>query len=356
MLVLLCQVVVVPCIISVPNNQETGKSETLVNRRVIILEFVNAKNSADYKYLEESIPDSFADPLSRTKSFELLDGSFWRKLLDAKIYSKEDAWRETSAIEAGKLAGADVVIIGKFVAFVDHMEIFCKAIELSSSRVMVSRNKSAPLDNNMFDAVKKLTEEISIEMKEKLPPLPQRIITQERIKYVTIEKKESPDQVSNFNWNNKKISISLNPGLFANLQPKPGAKSLCGICEIQAELTARFWVVPGLYLGAKFDFGEIWSSSTTLGDSPLIDGFAMIGYGLPAKRWLFTLDIGAGYFLIFSKSNGLQYNPSFMARLGAEVLLAPAFSIGLSTSAHMFYDIPKSMYFGGLALTLNYLM
>ena len=50
------------------------------------------------------------------------------------------------------------------------MEIFSKAIELSSGRVMVSRNISVKLDNQMFESIKKLTEDMSDQMKDKLPP------------------------------------------------------------------------------------------------------------------------------------------------------------------------------------------
>jgi hypothetical protein len=156
---------------------DTDKTDQLINRRVFILHFVNATKS-----------DAFSDPLDKTKSFEMISSDKWQEFVESEKFRKEDAWTEKKAVEAGKLAAADVVVIGKFVAMGDKIQIFSKAIELSSRRVMVSRNKTAPLDNNLFAAINEMTAEMSAEMKEKLPPLPQRTITVEREKYITVEK------------------------------------------------------------------------------------------------------------------------------------------------------------------------
>ncbi|MDH4263797.1 MAG: CsgG/HfaB family protein [Spirochaetia bacterium] len=193
--------------------------EKLVNRKVLILDFVNSKNSPDYMYLENSIPDAFLDPLDRTKSFELLSRSIWQKMLNENKFKKEDAYREEAAIDAGKFAGADVVIIGSFAALTDKMQIFAKAIELSSGRVMVSRNASAPLDNNMFDTINKLTVEMSAQMKEKLPPLPQKIITIEREKYITITKEEQKSSLEEPTYGGMIWRTAVAPGwghIYAN--------------------------------------------------------------------------------------------------------------------------------------------
>ncbi|MDH4200645.1 MAG: CsgG/HfaB family protein [Spirochaetia bacterium] len=183
--IILAGMAVYPCILSAADGQGASRDEKLINRKVLILNFVNTRNSTDYAYLENSIPDSFLDPLDRTKSFEMLPRSIWEKLVADSKFKKEDAYKEDAAIEAGKFSGADVVIIGSFAALTDKVQIFAKAIELSSGRVMVSRTSSAPLDNTMFDSINKLTTEMTSQMKEKLPPLPQKTITVEREKYVT---------------------------------------------------------------------------------------------------------------------------------------------------------------------------
>jgi TolB-like protein len=166
--------------------------ETLINRRVLILDFVNTQKAVDFSYLENSIPDSLLSPLDKTRSFEILKRSLWKDLVDQEKFKPADAYNESKAILAGKACGADVVVIGSFVALNDRIRIFARAIELSSGRIMVSRDISAPLDNYIFETISKLTDEISVEMKEKLPPLPQQVITVEREKYITIEKTVEP--------------------------------------------------------------------------------------------------------------------------------------------------------------------
>ncbi|MDH5721586.1 MAG: hypothetical protein OEZ13_13345 [Spirochaetia bacterium] len=164
--------------------QDTDKAndEKLVNRRVLILDFTNAQNNKNFSYLEVSIPDAFLDPLDKTKSFELLKRNVWQKMVKAGLFDREDAYDEDVAIEAAKKSGADVVVIGMFVVSGQQMQMFSKAIEVSSGRVIVNRTKRTNVDSNMFEAIDKLALGMSKEMKEKLPPVKQKVL--ERVKYI----------------------------------------------------------------------------------------------------------------------------------------------------------------------------
>ncbi|MDH5718814.1 MAG: hypothetical protein OEZ22_14400 [Spirochaetia bacterium] len=183
---------------STANAQETEKNndEKLINRRVLILDFVNTQGDKNYEYLESSIPDAFLAPLDKTKSFELLKRNIWQKMIDEGIYVKKDAHKEEKAIEAAKKGGADVVVIGSFIAIGSEMLMISKAIEISSERVMVVRQKKTGIDSSMFDAILQLANEMSKEMKNKLPPLPQRVIFQDRIKYMAVDSKEKDEEES----------------------------------------------------------------------------------------------------------------------------------------------------------------
>jgi hypothetical protein len=166
-------------------------------------------------------------------------------------------------------------------------------------------------------------------------------------------------------WVHKKIVVTLSPGFFINNLPSGGSSGdsnggLCGTCEIQLAIAGRFWILPRIYLGAKVDFAEIVSRNISLGQMTVLDGLALLGYSIPLDRWLFSADLGGGYFLISSKVRGILYNPAFALRIGAEVLIADSFSIGLSANAHMYYDslnkVPKPLTLGGLVLTFNHVM
>lgn len=154
-----------------------AKKPQLVKRRVVILDFVNTQKAADFTYLEDTIPDSFLEPLDKTRNFELLPRSEWKKLIESGGFKKEDAAREDTATKAGKKLEADVVVIGSYATLNDHMQIFAKAVEIPSGRIILTRTKSVPLDSYMFDSISKLAEEMSFIMKDKLPPMEQKVIT-----------------------------------------------------------------------------------------------------------------------------------------------------------------------------------
>ncbi|MDH5721676.1 MAG: hypothetical protein OEZ13_13815 [Spirochaetia bacterium] len=163
---------------------EKKAGENLVKRRVLILDFTNAQNNKNYSYLEVSIPDAFLEPLDKTKSFELLKRNEWQKMIKASQYKQEDAYDEDTAVSAAKAVQADVVVIGMFVVSGPQMQMFSKAIEVSSGRVIVNRAKRTDVDSNMFGAIDELALDMSAEMKDKLPPVPQKVLVQERVKYV----------------------------------------------------------------------------------------------------------------------------------------------------------------------------
>ncbi|MDH5721266.1 MAG: hypothetical protein OEZ13_11735, partial [Spirochaetia bacterium] len=166
-------------------NVETSEnSDKLVNRRVLILDFQNSQNNKDFSYLEGSVPDAFLEPLDKTKSFELLKRNLWQKMVEKKEFMGKDAYDEDTALKAARKAGADVVVIGSFTVMNDEMQLYSKALEVSSERVIVNRNKRSKLDSNMFTSIDELAVEMSKEMKDKLPPLPQKVLVEERIKYV----------------------------------------------------------------------------------------------------------------------------------------------------------------------------
>ena len=163
-------------------------NNALIKRKVLILDFVNTQNSENYTYLEKSIPDAFLDPLDKTKSFELLSRSLWKKLRKKHRFHKNDANDEEKAIKAGMYAPSDVVVIGSFAVIGNKIQINSRAIELSSKRVIVSRSVTSKLTGNLFGAITKLSNNMAKEMKKKLPPLPQRVIIKERGKYMKGEK------------------------------------------------------------------------------------------------------------------------------------------------------------------------
>ena len=181
------------------------------------------------------------------------------------------------------------------------------------------------------------------------------------MKYITVEKnlgdghdrsaKEPAPEVGDMDWSHKKVIISFTPGFYLDLlNIKTHGIGMQGMVGLKAS----FFTPSHLYFGIGFNFAEIWSAGSAFGKIPVIDGLAFIGYLIPVNRWLFTVDVGAGYFLIPLQT--LMYNPVFGFNLGARYLVSEKFSLGLDLNSHMYYNGATSLLYGGLALMFSYVL
>ena len=321
--------------------------ENLVSRKVLLLDFVNAQNSADYSYLESSLPDSLQDPLSRTMSFELLNRTIWSKLVKDGKYKKQDAYNKDIAIEAGKEARADVVVIGRFAAFDNQLQVFVKAIELSSGRTMLGRVAIIKLENNVLHSINDLSEDISLSMKEKLPPLPRQVIAMEREKYLPLHESapvKTPLKENRFQG----YVLSLSPSYSIDVM---NINAFTGM-QTAAGLKAAYYDPARFYLGIAVNFAEIWSDTSGFGNLTALDVFAFVGYVVPLNQWQLEFDVGGGYFAM--QADIVAYNPFLNANLGLHYKFTPKFSLGIDLNGHMYYDGISPLLFVGAGLSASY--
>ena len=92
------------------------------------------------------------------------------------MFKNKDAYDEDKVTRAGKKVQADVVVTGSFTAEGGYIKMTAKAIEISSGRTMINRSRTSRLTGNIFIAIDKLAKDMAKRMKEKLPPLKQRVI------------------------------------------------------------------------------------------------------------------------------------------------------------------------------------
>lgn len=163
------------------------RSETLVKRKVLILDFVN-KNKDDQinGYLVETIPDAIIDPLNDTKSFELLPRDKSRELMKIAGLTTDDLATESVAIDIARKSGAQVVVIGNFLVSKSEMIFQARALEVDSGRLAVSKSQRGRISGNMFDLIGRLAKDLAKDMKNELPPMPQERIVEQVIVGKTI--------------------------------------------------------------------------------------------------------------------------------------------------------------------------
>ena len=158
-------------------SQAAFSEEILVNRTVLILDFVNTTNSKKVKYLEISIPEAYVEALQRTKKFTIINRDKAQRIVEKQKIKRRSLYSEGTAIGLGRALRADVVLIGNFTKVKRKVKIQAKAIDISTERTVVSRSKVAKTDGSIFAAISNLADEMSNEMAKKLKPLPQKVIT-----------------------------------------------------------------------------------------------------------------------------------------------------------------------------------
>jgi len=289
-----------------------------------------------------------------------------------KIKTPEQLQREEDQLalvkKVAKNLELDIVIYGNYSYDNETNElVFTAALYLALSDAVKELDETRNVvDNTIFRATEKVAKNLVTEIHIMIEEA-EKIAAEkggEKIEDKKESEKKKPGEKTaltrkvamtpTFDWGSKKFSLTLSPG-FLMFTSNLGN---CGACQLQLSLAGRYWVVPHVYLGLLVNAGGVDTTGVPFFKGmPMwltFDAMAMAGYGLPLGRWLISADIDAGYFLIIDKTrNARYYNPAFGARVNTEYLVSEIFSVGLSVMGHMYYDKPKPLIFGGLALTTN---
>lgn len=150
------------------------RSDEKVNRKVLVLDFVNQNKMESADYLSGSIAEAMIDPLDKTGNFQTLNRDGGSQAAATLKIEKEKFYNEANATEIGKAGGAEVVVIGNFVAIGNKIQIQAKAVDVLSGRVKVSKSVNGKLDATIFDTITQLCDSMAQKMKSELPPISKR--------------------------------------------------------------------------------------------------------------------------------------------------------------------------------------
>jgi TolB-like protein len=152
-------------------NPEMTPTETKYKRRVLLTIFVNESQDKNREYLGESIPEAFSAPLVKTGNFVVLNRKSVDRYLHTMGITISDLSKEENAVRLGKAAGADVVVVGKFVSVGDSVTIEAKAIDVQAGLLSVQDSEQIKTNTTMFDSINRLAERMSAPMAEKMQPM-----------------------------------------------------------------------------------------------------------------------------------------------------------------------------------------
>ena len=297
--------------------------EQLVNRRVMLVNFTNLQNKADFEYLAISIPEAMLIALDDTKNFDLLQVSTWDKLVESGKYAKSDTKKDARVQAAGLSQGADVVVLGSFANIGQDLKITARAIEVKSGRLIVTKSVLAKTDGSMFGSIDNLSVDIAGEMKNKLPPLPPREVIREKI----VQTPGQPTaRILSVRFIRLGVGRSFSSSSFHDagfnlitldfLSPYPKLK-----LPLYARLTYRYIVPYSVTVYSQYD--TAFSASILSFD---------LGFSIPyriSNRWFVAADIGAR-LSSYSETSDVQFGNLVGSKLeNTTFTIGPAFTISL---------------------------
>ena len=142
-------------------------------RRVVLTLFINESADEKTQYLAESVPAAFSAPLIKTENFIVLNRVSVEKYLVSMGITLADVNDDANAVRLGRMIGADVIVVGKYLTRGDKVSIHAKAIDVQAGRLSVEDNAEIQTNASMFAEITKLAERMSTPMAEKMQPLPE---------------------------------------------------------------------------------------------------------------------------------------------------------------------------------------
>jgi TolB-like protein/opacity protein-like surface antigen len=116
--------------------QQKGKAPAIPG--VAVMNFTNNTGNSSLDHLSSSIPESVSAAMSQSSNIRIVERANMGKLV-GEMELQQSGLTEAGAAKVGKLAKADVIIIGSYAGDENNLVVSIKAIEVSSGRLIDGR-------------------------------------------------------------------------------------------------------------------------------------------------------------------------------------------------------------------------
>jgi len=114
-------------------------------RSVAVLNFTNSSGAASLDYLKSALPESISASLSQHGEIKVVERAQLTKVL-SEIQLEQSGVLDSSVVSrAGKLAKADVLLLGQFSGNPEKLTVILKAVDVTSGVVLDGRTVEAGL-------------------------------------------------------------------------------------------------------------------------------------------------------------------------------------------------------------------
>lgn len=120
------------------------------NKKVAVVNFTNNSGSKALDYLSKALADSISSSLAGRKDITVIERSQLGKVLNEVELGQTGLFEESDISKVGKLARADVLIIGSYTGNPGKIILSMKAVEVSTAKVIDARVITSDL-GGLFD-------------------------------------------------------------------------------------------------------------------------------------------------------------------------------------------------------------
>lgn len=121
-------------------------------KNVAVMNFTNASAARSLDYLKMALPESISGALASSKEIRVIERVQLGKVLSEIELEQSGALDANGINRAGKLARADVLMLGSFSGNAERMNVTLKAVDVTTAVIIESRSLSAPLSQILEEA------------------------------------------------------------------------------------------------------------------------------------------------------------------------------------------------------------
>lgn len=150
-----------------PEKSQTAQG---TRKKLIFINFYNATGNKNTAYLESSIVDSIHELIKDKYSYDRIPADVWRKFAQSHAFSEADYYDQEKLQKIGAALNADGIIFGKLSAHPDGILITGKILSVVEKEVIAEKELVAPLNAEMFQNVKEISEVLAVKIKDLFIP------------------------------------------------------------------------------------------------------------------------------------------------------------------------------------------
>ncbi|MCX5784629.1 MAG: hypothetical protein NTX59_02975 [Elusimicrobia bacterium] len=144
-------------------------SLSAVTHTVAVMPFENVSKDPALDWLSLGIPETVTNSLLAVKDLALVERIQVRKVMDEQKLQLTGAIDEKTAVKAGKLMGASVLVVGAFQKHAETVRLTARFVDVESGGILQTAQATGKL-NDIFDLqdqiVKGLAENLNIDLKK----------------------------------------------------------------------------------------------------------------------------------------------------------------------------------------------